>query len=108
MRLRKRSLKKCYLKKLICEKNSEGVSTSNYGESVVFNAETYPISGRIHLETYGKRIEYMCGMNYQGSVEMNEGDGICIGNDKKNKADFTIISITNHSFHKVILLERKY
>ena len=103
----RRSLKKIYhLRKRVVGKNEEGGSKVGYGEAVEIKAIIWPAGGRVQAEMYGERLSYIKNMEYGGTEEMTEGDGICVFAGPEDPPDYKIISIKPEFSPKVLELER--
>lgn len=100
--------KKTYLlaKKTVIT-DSEGGKYQDWGPTTEIKADIYPASGKLQAEIYGQRLNYMLNMLYDGSEELEEGDGICytVAAISERKPDYKIISIKSYG-HKVIELEK--
>lgn len=100
--------KKTYLlaKKTVIT-DSEGGKYPGWKTPTEIKADIYPASGKLQAEIYGQRLNYMLNMLYDGSEELEEGDGICYSASaiSNKQPDYKIISIKAYG-HKVIELEK--
>lgn len=104
--MRIKNKKTYYLKKKIVIEDNEGGKYSSYSdESIDIQANIYPASGKLQAEIYGERLNYILNMLYNGSVTINEGDGICVYVSRDNEPDYKVISIKTYS-HLFIELEK--
>jgi len=94
-----------YLKKKTVIEDNEGGKYPGYSEAVEINANISPASGKLQAEIYGERLNYILNMLYDGSENINEGDGICVYVSKDNEPDYKVISIKRYS-HLFIELEK--
>ncbi len=88
------------------KRDKEGGSITDYAEPVEIEATIWPAGGRVQAEMYGERLSYIKNMEYGGSVEMQEGDGICVFVGPEEKPDYKIISIKPEHSPKVMELEK--
>ncbi|MEW9991810.1 hypothetical protein [Clostridium butyricum] len=103
--MRVKNKKTYYLKKKTIVTDDEGGKYPGYSDSIEIKANIWPASGKLQAEIYGERLKYILNMLYDGTVELNEGDGICVYVDKGSDPDYKIISIKNFS-HLTIELEK--
>lgn len=104
--MRIKNKKVYWLKKKINTEDDEGNVYENYSnEPIEIKANIYPASGKLQVEIYGERLNYIFNMLYDGPENLNEGDGICVFVDKDSKPDYKIISIKPYS-HQLIELEK--
>ena len=87
-------------------RDKEGGSITEYAEPVEIKATIWPAGGRVQSEMYGDRLSYIKNMEYGGSEEMQEGDGICVCVGPDEKPDYKIISIKPEYNPKVMELEK--
>lgn len=104
--MRLKNKKPYYLKRKIIIIDNEGGKYPGYSEQAIkINANIAPASGRLQVEMYGERLNYILNMLYDENETMVEGDGICVYVPKEGKPDYKIISIKRYS-HLVIELEK--
>ena len=104
--MRIKNKKSYYLKrKTLIEDKNEGGKYPGYSEAVEINANISPASGKLQVEIYGERLNYILNMLYDGRESINEGDGICVYVSKDNEPDYKVISIKRYS-HLFIELEK--
>lgn len=104
--MRIKNKKACWLKKKINTEDDEGNVYEDYSnEPIEIKANIYPASGKLQVEIYGERLNYIFNMLYDGPENLNEGDGICVFVEKDSKPDYKIISIKQYS-HQLIELEK--
>ena len=90
---------------LLPEDDEGNVYEDYSNEPIEIKANIYPASGKLQVEIYGERLNYIFNMLYDGPENLNEGDGICVFVDKDSKPDYKIISIKPYS-HQLIELEK--
>lgn len=105
--MRVKNKKTYYLKKKAIIEDNEGGKYPGYSEPIEIKANISPASGKLQAEIYGERLNYILNMVYDGSVQLVEGDGICVYASKDSEPDYKIISIKRYS-HLVIELEKKH
>ncbi len=110
MRIKRSRLAQFYLRKRISEKDKEGCSTDAWGEAVPFVGEQWPASGKVQVQQYGDRLNYILNLKLDGNYKIvyenkivsfdfgdglvfREQDGICIFVGKDSIPDYRIISI---------------
>lgn len=103
--MRVKNKKTYYLKRKTIIEDDEGGKYSGYSEPIEIKANISPASGKLQAEIYGERLNYILNMLYDGSLELVEGDGICVYVDKEHDPDYKVISIKRYS-HLVIELEK--
>jgi len=94
-----------YLRRKTIIEDNEGGKYPGYSEPIEIKANISPASGKLQAEIYGERLNYILNMLYDGSLELVEGDGICVYVSKDSEPDHKIISIKRYS-HLVIELEK--
>lgn len=99
----KRRLKEFKLRKCVVRKNAERSVFLDYLEPVTDKAIIWPAGGKVQSELYGLRLPYIMNMNYYGSLEIAENDGICINSDEPN---YKVISIREYTKFKLIEIEK--
>lgn len=99
----KRKMKKFKLRKASLEKDIERNTTVVYGEPQEDKAVIWPAGGKIQAELYGLRLAYMLNMNYYGTLDIAENDGICIETDEP---DYRVVSIKQYTKFKLIEIEK--
>lgn len=104
--MRIKNKKTYYLKEKTIVSDGEGGKYPGYSqEPRQIKANIWPASGKVQAEIYGEKLKYILNMLYDGTVELKEGDGVCVYVDKDSKPDYKIISIKPFS-HLKIELER--
>lgn len=110
MRIRRSRLNKFYLKKRIPKKDKEGNSYEEWSEPVSFVGEQWPASGKVQVQQYGDRLNYILNLKLDGAYQVipekqgasfdfgnglvfREQDGICIFTDGESDPDYRIIAI---------------
>lgn len=106
MRLRKRQMRKYYLKPQISKKDNEGASYVEYGVPFAFMADISPASGKTQAELYGIRLTNILNMILSNEIILNEGVGVCVYVDPDNPPDYKIISIKRYTSHMSCELEK--
>lgn len=100
--MRLRNPKPATLHKIVKRKDSEGNVFTLFDEKGSnIEIETWPMKSELQFEMYGKRIHEMLNANYNGSIVIEEDDGILIG-----KLMYRVISIKTYTRHQVLELER--
>jgi len=105
--LRVKNKKTYYLKKKTIIEDNEGGKYPGYSEPIEIKANISPANGKLQAVIYGLRLIYILNLVYDGSVQLVEGDGICVYVSKDSEPDYKIISIKRYS-HLVIELEKKH
>lgn len=103
--MRIKNKKVYYLKKKIVVEDQEGGKYPSFSNAIEIQANISPASGKLQAEIYGERLNYILNMLYDGQVEINEGDGVCVYVTKESKPDYKVISIKRYS-HLVLELEK--
>lgn len=103
MRMRRRLVKTYALRRRIKSKDAEGGSVITWSEPVTIRATTWQASGRVLAEMYGERLAYMRNMEYEGTEEIKENDGLCIFVAPDSKPDYRVVSV-NANYHPTIIL----
>ena len=111
MRLRRSRIETYYHKKRIVEKDREGSTGESYGTASSVEGESWPASGKVQVQQYGERLNYIRNVRISGKYEVKpdekgrmhyilengtdiqESDGICLFAGKDEKPDYRIISI---------------
>lgn len=110
MRIKRSRLNTFYLKKRVSKKDKEGCSTEEWGEAVPFIGEQWPASGKVQVQQYGDRLNYILNLKLDGKYQVmqekqgaafdfgnglvfREQDGICISSNKGSDPDYRIIAI---------------
>lgn len=95
-----------YIKKKIIIEDNEGGKYSGYSDiGIEIKANISPASGKLQAEIYGERLNYILNMLYDGSLELVEGDGICVYVPESSIPDYKVISIKKYS-HMFVELEK--
>ena len=104
--MRRKQMKTYHLRKRILEKNNEGGSVVTYQPAVKIDAIIWQAGGTVQATQYGNHLAYIKNMEYAGSEELTELDGICVAVDGKHIPDYIIKSINRDVSPLVITLER--
>lgn len=104
--MRLKNKKTYYLRKKGTVRDNEGGAYPGYADPQVIKAYIYPASGKVQAEIYGDRLNYILNMLYDGTVALQEKDGICVNVEATEEPDYRVISIKSYSGHKLIELER--
>lgn len=81
-------------------KDAEGNTSVNYMEAVEIKATIWAAGGQKAIEMYGERLPYIKNMEYEGTEEIKEGDGICLDVDAESKPDYEVIrAVKDHKPH---------
>lgn len=104
--MRIKNKKTYYLKKKTIVVDNEGGKYLGFADTAIeIKANVSPASGKLQAEIYGERLNYILNMIYDGSLELVEGDGICVYVPSSSSPDYKVISIKYYG-HKVIELEK--
>ena len=102
--MRIKNKKTYYLKKKAIIRDNEGGKYERYSnDPIEIKSNIWPASGKVQAEIYGERLKYILNMLYDGNIELNEGDGICVYTNKDSEPDYKIISIQKFSHLKIEL-----
>lgn len=102
--MRIKNKKTYYLKKKVIVADNEGGKYESYSDNPIeIEANIWPAAGELQAQIYGEKLKYINTMLYDGKIELNEGDGICVYVDKDSKPDCKIISIKKFSHLKIEL-----
>lgn len=101
--MQKRKLKKFKLRKAVIERDAERNTIVIYDEPREDEAVIWPAGGRVQAEQYGLKLAYMLNMNYYGTLDIAENDGICIETDDP---DYRVVSIKQYTKFKLIEMEK--
>lgn len=110
MRIKRSRLTDLHLKKRITGKDAECSTYEEWSSAVPFRGEVWPASGKMQVQQYGERLNYILNMRIEGKYEIRsegkllsydfgenrvfrENDGICVHSSKDNDPDYKIISI---------------
>lgn len=110
--MRRSRMQQIYLKNKTVEKDGEGSPVIIYGDAKRIEGEVWPASGKLQVEQYGNRINYIKNCKVEGKYKiieqdgkiiyrfngfsLCEGDGICLYSGKEKDPDYQIISIKPH------------
>ena len=106
MRMRKSLKQKYSLRKRNVGKNTEGGSVVAYGAAISIEATIWAAGGKTQAEMYGERLAYMKNMEYEGTEEIKEHDGICVNCTGATVPDYKVISIDDTYKPMRLTLER--
>ena len=70
MRIKRSRLNTFYLKKRISKKDKEGCSTEEWGTGVPFVGEQWPASGKVQVQQYGDRLNYILNLKLDGNYQI--------------------------------------
>ena len=98
----RRKMKKFKLRKYVLKKDSERNTVLEYLDPIEDEAIIWPAGGKVQAELYGLRLAYMLNMNYYGSLDIKENDGICINSDDP---DYKVVSIREYPRFRLLELE---
>ncbi|MER2110050.1 MAG: hypothetical protein ABS889_03850 [Desemzia incerta] len=83
MRLRARDLVTVYLKRFKVIEDDEGNSREGFEPiAIPIKMNVQSASGILNATIYGQRLAYIKDCKYQGKIELNEKDGICLYTQK--------------------------
>lgn len=106
MRMRKSLLKKYQLRKRSVTKNKEGSSVVSYQQGIEVEAVIWSAGGKVQAEMYGERLAYIKNMQYEGAVDIQEGDGICVFVTEEEIPDYKVIAIQPEYQPMQLVLEK--
>lgn len=90
--------KKYYLKRKCLIKDGEGGKYPGYEDrGIEIQANIYPAGGKLQVELYGEKINYMMNMLYDGTESIQEGDGICVYVEPTEPPDYRVGPIKYYS-----------
>ena len=116
MRLRRSRFEGFFHKKMTVKKDKEGSTSEEYGTASSVTGESWPASGKVQVEQYGQRLNYIRNIRIQGSykiqtdekgrlhyiledgTDIEERDGICLYVTTDQLPDYRIISIKPYRF----------
>lgn len=103
MRRMRQALKRDYtLKKPVVVKDAEGNTSINFTNATAIQAIIRHASRMLDTAQYGEHLLDILKMQYEGAVEIAEGDGVCVFVDANADPDYRITSckgITDDVFH---------
>lgn len=105
--MRTKDLKKFCLRRHYTSKDSEGNVVDCYEKGIQDKAIIWPAGGRIQSQIYGIRVNSILNMNYYGSHEIHENDGICIDNGIDDLPDYRVVSVRKYSKFTKIEIEKR-
>lgn len=103
----KNKMKIFHLRKSNPTKDSEGGVVESYESAIEDKAIIWPASGRMQAELYGVRLTNILNINYYGSLEITENDGLCINVKPEEEPDYKVISVRQYLKFKVIEAEKR-
>jgi hypothetical protein len=106
MRMRRSLIKTYYMRRRTVTKDSEGGSVVSWGEPIPVKAIIWQASGHVSALQYGEKLEYIKNMEYSGTEEIRENDGICVDVDGGSSPDYVIKSVNRDNSPTMITLER--
>ena len=83
MRLRRSRTETYYHKKRIVEKDREGSTRESYGTASSVEGESWPASGKVQVQQYGERLNYIRNVRISGKYEVKHRKGIKMKNIKE-------------------------
>lgn len=105
--MQKRKMKKFSLRKHNPSKDSEGNAIETFGDAVKDEAIIWPAGGRVQAMTYGLRLKYIVNLNYYGTLNISENDGLCIDVDGTEEPDYKVISTKKYDRFMFIEAEKR-
>lgn len=95
MRLRQRDLRTVTVKKFLPLQDSDGTAYSGYEETgAEIKASIQPAGGKLMAEMYGQKLAYMKTMRCEGTIDIVEGDGVCVDVPATEEPDYRIIAVS--------------
>ena len=73
--MRRSRMQQIYLKNKTVEKDGEGSPVIIYGDAKRIEGEVWPASGKLQVEQYGNRINYIKNCKVEGKYKIIEQDG---------------------------------
>lgn len=104
--MRRAQMKQYNLRSRTITKNAEGGDDVGYAPAVPIKATMWAAGGAVQATQYGERLTYIKNMEYSGTEELKEGDGICVYVAGDADPDYKITSINHDVDPKVITLEK--
>lgn len=104
--MRRAQMKQYNLRVRATTKDAEGGDVVSYGPAVTIEATIWAAGGAVQAAQYGEKLTYIKNMEYSGTEEMKEGDGICVYVAGDADPDYKITSINHDVDPKMITLER--
>lgn len=108
MRMRRKQMKTYQLRKRLVSKNSEGGDVVSWAAAVPIDATIWQASGAVQAQLYGEHLAYIKNMEYHGTEDLQENDGICVYVEGTENPDYIIKSINKDVDPKVITLEKSH
>lgn len=108
MRMRRNQMKTYQLRKRQVSKNSEGGDVESWAAAVPIDATIWQASGQVQAQMYGEHLAYIKNMEYHGTENLQEKDGICVDVTGTDPPDYIIRSINRYVDPKVIVLEKSH
>lgn len=106
--MRRKQMKMYNLRKREITKNSEGGDVTGWAEAIPIEATIWQAGGAVQAEQYGEHLAYIKNMEYHGTLDLRENDGICVYVDGTEPPDYIIKSINRDVDPKVITLEKSH
>lgn len=100
-------LKTFHLRKSKSRKNNEGAVTEYFEAAVKDKAIIWSASGRMQAELYGLRLTNILNINYYGTLEITENDGLCIDVEANDEPDYKVISVKKYPKFRLIEAEKR-
>lgn len=107
MRMRRNLQKTYHLKRKTTAVTDEGGRIPAWESPIGIRATVWQAQGRMQAEMYGERLTYMKNMEYEGTLAINEGDGICVNVSDEQEPDYIVVSANNDHWPRVFLLEKR-
>ena len=107
MRMRRKQMKTYQLRKRLVEKNSEGGDVVSWAVAVPIDATIWQAGGAVQAQLYGEHLAYIKNMEYHGTEDVQENDGICVYVEGAEPPDYIIKAINRDVDPKVITLEKR-
>lgn len=106
--MRRNQMKTYSLRKRMVSKNSEGGDVTGWAEAVPIKATIWHAGGAVQAQQYGEHLAYIKNMEYHGTLELRENDGICVEVDGSENPDYIIKSINRDVDPMLITLEKAH
>lgn len=106
--MRRKQMKTYNLRKRQVNKNAEGGDVVSWAPAVEIKATIWQAGGAVQAQQYGEHLSYIKNMEYHGTEELRENDGICVDVEGTDNPDYIIKSINRDADPLVITLEKSH
>lgn len=109
--MKRKRVKKYYLKKRETLKDGQGGTYEEYNEPIEWSGEVWAAGGEVQVKMYGERLSYIRNVKIEGKykivtdeknrvhyvfesgLDVTESDGMCLYVSEESDPDYKIISI---------------